>query len=95
MILTGLEHQGPVIPPEADLRQWTAKAVAVPISRAVLCDLCTTNLQDIEFVLHLSRGCLCKFNYRKTLNDNMVVGGLPPVEHRFWLRPTAALGSLW
>ncbi len=69
--------------------------------------LCTTNVQDIEFVLHLSGGFLCKLRDDNGLTDD--AGGAisrPLAAARWrrvldtqrcllWLRPKAALGSLW
>ncbi len=40
--------------------------------------ICTTNLQDVEFVLHLSGGCLCKLCDGNALTDDAGGGDLAP-----------------
>ena len=54
---------------------------------------CTTNLQDVEFVLHLSGGCLCKLRDGNALTDDAGGGDLAAAG-RLTVVASAGLGYL-
>ena len=57
--------------------------------------LCTTNLQDVEFVLHFSGGCLCKFCDGNALTDGGGGGDLAACGGGSVASGVSAVGFRW